>query len=123
MLVIGVDPHDKHQGKPLHQAPDNSAIISHLLDTVFGDTLQSDLERVQRINHTIQQITPQQRENLGLKPIDCLVISPSVDINAIAPDYYELPMAIRLLLRTLGVSQHSTSILSYLMFEAAYCQD
>lgn len=124
VLVIGVDPHDKQQGKPLHQAPDNSAIISHLLDTVFGDTLQSDLERVQRINHTINQITPEQRQKLGLKPIDCLVISPSVDINAIAPDYYyELPMAIRLLLRTLGVSQHSnTSILSYLMFEAAYCQ-
>lgn len=124
VLVIGVDPHDKQTQPALHQAPDNSAIISHLLDTVFGDTLLSDLERVERINHTVSQLSEAQQAKMNLKAVNCLVISPSVDINAIAPDYYyELPLAIRLLLRTMGVTKHSnTSILSYVMFEAAYCK-
>ncbi len=125
VLVIGVDPHDKQDVQPLNHYPDNSAIISHLLDTVFGDTLLSDLERVERINSTVKQLNQTQTTRLGLRQIEHLVISPSVDINAIAPKYYDgLPTPIRLLLRTLGVTKQSnTSMLSYLMFEAAYCRE
>ncbi|OHU88214.1 MULTISPECIES: patatin-like phospholipase family protein [Pseudoalteromonas] len=103
--------------------PGMSAIAGHLLDSVFSDTLQSDLERLQRVNRTIG-LLPSRDKHKELKVIDTLVVNPTVNFRDIAEQYYDdMPLAIKVLLRTIGVKRHSSSSLtSYLLFEKSYTQ-
>ncbi len=105
--------------------PTISTIAGHMLDSIFSDTLQSDLERMERINNTLSLIPEEAKATQeGLKPIESLVINPSHDFNAIATQYYdELPIGIRLLLRSAGVTNDpESSLLSYLLFDKHFCK-
>ncbi|RYV02180.1 patatin [Shewanella sp. OPT22] len=122
LLVINLDSHHKHKDKRLKHHPTTAAIAGHLLDTIFSDTLNSDLERLQRINNTINLIPESQRAEYPLRNIDTLVLKPSEDLGEIAAQYYShMPFAVRMLLRGFGVNQYSeSSVISYLLFEKAY---
>ena len=52
------------------------------------------------------------------------MINPSQNFNAIAAQFYDdMPMAIKLLLRMIGVKKRSqSSLTSYLLFEKRYTQ-
>ena len=126
IFVIGVD----QPKEPLHtrennpHPPSSATIAGHLLDSIFSDTMHSDLERMARINDTLKLISAQNRkENEGLQHIDSFVINPSHDFNAIAAQYYyDLPLSIRVLLRSAGIGNDSeSSIISYLLFEKNFC--
>ncbi|TMM44865.1 patatin-like phospholipase family protein [Colwellia ponticola] len=126
IFVIGVDqPKNPLKNKENNPQPPSSATVAgHLLDSIFSDTLNSDLERMARINYTLKLISAKNREeNEGLKHIDSFVINPSHDFNAIAAQYYyDLPLSIRILLRSVGIGNDSeSSILSYLLFEKNFC--
>lgn len=128
IFVVGVD----QPKEPIHarennpHPPTTATIAGHLLDSVFSDTLQSDIERMERVNHTLSLI-PEDLKNqtAGLKSINSLVINPSHDFNAIAVEYYDkLPLSIRLLLRSVGVTNDAeSSLVSYLLFEKNYCKE
>ena len=128
IFVIGVD-----QPKvPLHANENNphpptaATIAGHLLDSIFADTMNSDLERMTRINETLKLIPQNKKDNMeGLKNIDSFIINPSHDFNAIALNYYyDLPLPVRLLLRSAGISSESeSSIISYLLFEKNFCAE
>ncbi|MDP2559977.1 patatin-like phospholipase family protein [Psychrobium sp. 1_MG-2023] len=125
ILCIGLDsPHDQ-PAHSLLKHPSASSIAGHLLDSVFSDTLESDIERAQRINTTIESLPEDTREQLELRPVDIFLINPSVDINGLAHRYFDdIPLAIRLLLASMGVTKSSeSSLVSYLLFEQAYCQE
>lgn len=125
VLVIGVEEPNKIQSKKLNHYPSNSAIAGHLLDTIFADTLNSDLERLERINGTLALLNKKQRQQTNLKEVECMVIKPSTGFNQIAArHYHHLPAGIKTLLKTIGVNQHSeSSLLSYLLFEGSFCQE
>jgi NTE family protein len=127
LFIVGVD----QPKAPLHSKvnnphpPTTSTVAGHLLDTIFSDTLHSDIERLERINETIKLIPPELRkEKDGLKPISSFLLNPSHDFNAMAVEYFsDLPLSIRLLLRSVGISNDSeSSIVSYLLFEKNYCR-
>lgn len=123
LLVIGAEqpPHELKLGE-VRQTPSGADIAGHLLDTIFTDTLNSDIERLNRINETLA-LTPQsQQASLNMKQIELFRLANEHDINAIADEcFHELPITIRVLLRSIGVNQHShSSITSYLMFEQNY---
>jgi NTE family protein len=128
IFVVGVE----QPKEPIHarennpHPPTTATIAGHLLDSVFSDTLQSDIERMERVNHTLSLI-PEDLKNqtAGLKSINSLVINPSHDFNAIAVKYYDkLPLSIRLLLRSVGISNDAeSSLVSYLLFEKNYCKE
>ena len=127
ILVIGVeqpkDPLFANENNP--HPPSTATIAGHLLDSVFSDTLKSDIERMDRVNSTLSLIPKEARDKeQGLKHIDSLVLNPSADFNHIALNHYhELPLSIRLLLRSVGISNDSeSSLVSYLLFEKNYCQ-
>ncbi len=123
IFVIGVEePKDEHRKYAPHY-PGISHIAGHLLDSVFADTLQADLERVDRINRTLSLLKDRE-DHKELKHIDTFVINPSHNFNALSSEYYDdLPLAIRLLLRGIGVKRYSESSLpSYLLFEKRYTQ-
>lgn len=127
LFIIGVE----QPKEPLHarennpHPPTTATIAGHLLDGIFSDTLQSDLERLQRVNSTISMLNENQKtQHEGLKHIDTFVLNPSHDFNAMAVNYYHnLPYSIRLLLRSIGITNDSeSSIISYLLFDSAYCK-
>ncbi|MFY8297963.1 patatin-like phospholipase family protein [Pseudoalteromonas sp. SS15] len=111
--AIGYEPH----------FPGVSTVAGHLLDSVFADTLQSDLERLERVNRTIGLLPSNSKnKHKELKQVSTLVINPTQNFNEIATECYEhMPLAVRMLLRSIGIKKHSeSSLASYLMFEKAY---
>jgi NTE family protein len=106
--------------------PSLAQIAGHALNSIFLDSLEVDIERLQRINRTIRLISPEDRSrhDLQLREIDVLVISPSEEIDKIAARHTrELPRPIRFLLRGLGATRTGgATLISYLLFEPAYCR-
>ena len=128
VVVIGV-------GRQLQNSPERvkmssypslAQIAGHALNSIFLDSLEVDIERLQRINKTIGLIPRAERDKhkMVLREVDVLVISPSEEIDRIAANYaHELPRSIRYLLRGLGASRAGGATLtSYLLFEPAYCR-
>ena len=105
--------------------PPLGQIAGYLLDVIFSDSVYADLERLQRINTTIGRMSQQEFHEQPLKIIDTLVIVPSADIRDIARRHiYEFPHSMRLLLRAMGgLHKTGSQLLSYLLFEAGYCQE
>ncbi|PKG58475.1 patatin [Shewanella sp. Choline-02u-19] len=123
IMVINLESPHKVQPRELEHHPKTATIAGHLLDTIFSDTLNSDLERLERINSTLSLIPEESRKGLPLKQIETLVIKPSEDLSAIASRYFhDMPFAIKMMMKALGINEHSdSSIGSYLLFEQSYC--
>ncbi len=99
-------------------------IGGYLLDAIFMDTLNADLNRLNRINRTLALVPEERRGESGLKPIETLVIRPSRDLRHITREHAgEIPWAVRLLLRALGGWGRDWRMASYLLFEAPYCRE
>ncbi|QOL24704.1 patatin-like phospholipase family protein [Thalassotalea sp. LPB0316] len=125
ILIIGVDqPHQplfSLENNP--HPPTSSTIAGHMLDSVFADTLQSDLERLARVNESLALMQSHGIESPhGLKQVKTLLINPSQDFNAIAVEHFnELPISVRMLLRSVGITNDSeSSLISYLLFENTF---
>lgn len=122
LFIINLDSPHKHNHNELSHHPKAATIAGHLLDTIFSDTLNSDLERLTRINNTLSLLPSDSLRALGLRHIETLVFKPSEDLSEIASRFYDdLPFAIRTLLRLIGINKDSdSSIVSYLLFESGY---
>lgn len=122
LLVINLESPHKHFPMELEYHPKTATIAGHLLDTIFSDTLNSDLERLERINNTLSLIPESSRNKLALHPIKALVIKPSEDLSKIAARFYDdMPWAVKTLLGFIGIDRQSdSSIVSYLLFEKTY---
>lgn len=122
ILAISLDSPQRSRD-PLHNLT-SSDIASHLLNTIFSDTLNSDLERLGRINRTLALLPEREHRRLGLRQIETCVLRPSRDLDALAlPFLPELPGPVRRLLRVLGVKGDEPSTLaSFLTFAPGYCQ-
>ncbi|MDD0975586.1 patatin-like phospholipase family protein [Pseudomonas fontis] len=133
VLVVGVsgNPHSPSPGDPRErifsgQQPSLAQIGGHLLNSTFIDSLEDDLELLQRLNH-LSRLLPSdvQPRHLGLAPVEVLVVAPSQPLDEIAARHRrELPAALRLFLRGPGATKTSgAGVLSYLLFEAGYCSE
>jgi len=107
--------------------PTLAQIAGHAMNSIFLDSMEVDLERLQRINKTVSLIPPEvlQRNKVPLRHIDFMVISPSEELEKIAMRHVDtLPRAIRMLFRSVGATERGGStLLSYLLFERAYCRE
>lgn len=126
VLVIGnhlTEPNLERVSNP--KPPTLGEIAGHTLNSVFLDSLDADIERLQRINKTINLIGDSKREKHGvtLRQVEVQVISPSDDIGKMAAKHaHELPWSIKTLLRSIGAySKTDSSFMSYLLFEKGYC--
>ncbi|MDO8266276.1 MAG: patatin-like phospholipase family protein [Moraxellaceae bacterium] len=127
VMVIGVggQPSEAEREKSLSY-PSIAQIVSHILSSSFVDSLESDIERLTRINKTISLIPEEARHQSTLRPVDVMVITPSAQVlDTIAMRHADaLPKSIRMFVRGSGATQRSGSgVLSYLLFEAAYCKE
>jgi len=103
-----------------------SEIAGVLLNSVFLDSLDSDLERMERTNKTLALVPREKLTNgdIDVRPIPALLLRPSQDLGRLAADEYErFPSMLRYLLKGIGASgQAGEDLLSYLAFEPIYVQ-
>ncbi|MGE0313056.1 MAG: patatin-like phospholipase family protein [Lautropia sp.] len=102
--------------------PSLAQVGGHALASIFFDSLANDLERINRINHTLSLMPPEIRERSPLRALDTLVICPSRPLDRLAAAHLDrLPRSVRALLRVVGVTKDSGSgIASYLLFDRSY---
>jgi NTE family protein len=125
ILVIGTRD-EKPDPEPTTRAtyPSMGEIGGYLLDTIFMDTLNADIARLERINQTLSLVPEAQRSESSLSTIESLVIRPSKDLRHVTRAHVNsIPRAVRMLLRTMGGWGRDWRMASYLLFEAAYCQE
>jgi NTE family protein len=127
VLVIGVGSALPRERAALRSNawPSLAQIAGHMLNTIFIDTLDMDLERLQRVNRTVACMPEEARKQQDrLSVIQTFVVRPSRPIDEIAAAHAdELPRAMRLLLRRAGVfAPGGARVLSYLLFERGYCR-
>ncbi|SDT45463.1 NTE family protein [Pseudomonas asplenii] len=132
VLVVGVsgnsrglDAREAVERRYTGLQPSLAQISGHMLNSTFIDSLESDIELLQRLNQFGRMLPPHQPRSLGLAPVDVLVIAPSQPLDEIAARHrHELPPALRLFLRGPGATRTSgAGVLSYLLFEAGYCSE
>jgi NTE family protein len=93
-----------------------------MLDIVFMDNVDADVERAQRIDHTLSLVSGPRLSETSLREIDVMSLEPSEDIRDVARRHAAaMPWTIRMLLRRLGMWGRDWRLVSYLMFEPPYC--
>jgi NTE family protein len=126
VLVIGVGQGGAEPPKRsrIGDYPSLAQIAGHALNSNFLDSLEVDLERLQRINRTMSMMPEEARQKTNLRHVDVLVIEPSQSIEKIAERYAaNLPWTIRFLLRWVGAMRRSgANLVSYLLFEKGFCR-
>lgn len=107
--------------------PTLAQIAGHAMNSIFLDSLEADLERLQRINRTLSLLPADAMESgrTSLRHVDFMVISPSEELDKIALRHIdELPRTVRALFRSVGATQRGGStLLSYLLFGRRYCRE
>ena len=140
LFIIGVS-EKKHDQKPKNNVitpPTIPQVLGHMLSAVFLDSIDTDLETLQRLNALVEKLhtkKPDKTQKLNttrphksgkeVKIIDTLVISPSHSLTSIAQEYVnELPRLMRWFLKRTGPIKKggSDEALSYILFEQGYCQ-
>jgi NTE family protein len=117
-----------HYAKSLSEAeqpqiagyPPPAQILGQLMDAIFLDVIDEDTLRLERSNAFLRDLPT----NLwhGYRPVDIVVIRPSVDIGKLAGEYEpRLPRVFRYLTRNLGTRETSSAdFMSLFMFVPEY---
>jgi NTE family protein len=130
LLIIGV--RNPKQDMPPEddrdiRYPSFGQISGYIFDSLFMDSLDADIERMRRINHTISETREKRVEykDTALRQIDYLVITPSADVREIVARYVDnFPRSVRILLKGIGaLTREGRPLMSYLMFDAPFCKD
>jgi NTE family protein len=97
-----------------------SQIAGTLLNAVFLETIEADVERLEMVNALVDRVPPAERGKLRVIPT--LVLRPSRDLGQLAGDQYRrFPRFLRYLLSGIGAQAETGSdLLSYLAFEPVY---
>jgi NTE family protein len=100
--------------------PPPAQIIGVLFNSLFLDLLDQDALRLERINRLLE--TGARSTSEALRPVDLLILRPSIDLGGIAREYEpQLPKLFRFLTRRLGTrEERGRDVLSMLMFQGNF---
>ncbi len=104
--------------------PNMAEQFGFMLDTLFMEGLQSDLERLSRVNRLLPHLRPGPAPH-GMRHIETLLVTPQRDPSGIAIAHrMAMPATLRALLRILGASgPRGGRLMSFLMFESPYTSE
>ena len=102
--------------------PPIAQVAGVMLSAIFLDALEFDATNLERLNHLLEQVPPEERG--PLRPVDLFTTRPSQNLSRIAADYEgRLPQPFRFLQRGLGTREtRSPDSLSMLMFQPEYLE-
>jgi NTE family protein len=107
--------------------PSPAQVFGHLLNSVFADSMSSDLERLIRVNHTVSLLQGHQHlvEQTPLKRVEVFLINPSASLEDIARKHvHQFPPVLRFVLQGAGATRRrGLSLATYLLFEPGYCRE
>jgi NTE family protein len=100
--------------------PPPAQVAGVLYNAIFLDQLDSDALQMRQINRLIARLPATERD--GLRPIELLMLRPSIDLGRLANAYEpDLPRAFRFLTRGMGTREtRSNDMLSLVMFQSDY---
>ena len=102
--------------------PSTGKVLGILLHAVFLDSVDFDLERLNRINATLQHLTPEGADHVPLTQIHAVMVQPSEDLGHIASKFAKrIPLSLRHIFNALGRNDEIGELLSYLLFDSDYC--
>ena len=107
-----------------HHPPTLGTIAGHAMASVFHDTLQADVEQLERVNATVAELNAGVRDQLPFKQVQVLSLQPSESLDALAQAHvHELPADLYRVLDGLGALKGGGAALSsYLLFEPGFVQ-
>jgi len=125
VCVIGV--HRPSTAAPPEPAnamrPTAARLLGTLMDTLFMDYLDTDVERLEHINRVIEEAPQSRRAGAAHRQrvIPPLYLLPSEDVGQLALRFIDsAPATVRYLIRGLGSESESAALLSYLLFSGPY---
>jgi len=104
----------------LIEQPSLLQIVGHILNSAFVDTLENDLDFLEKVNQIAPYIPPKvKQKNASLPgPVELLEISPSRELNLLAMEHYEeLPKPMSRYIK----SESTGTMLSLILFEKGFC--
>lgn len=132
LFVVGVSG-NKSAAKPdkrMHpkHSPSMGQIVGHLLNSAFVDSLEGDLEHMERMNELIKLIPEENRKQYGLqlRAVENMVIAPSSPLDVIAGrNVRYLPDSLRFFMRAIGATAKGggATAASYLLFSTEFISE
>ena len=96
-------------------------VLGSMLNGLFLDNLDRDIETVNRMNEIAKMISLWNKRYSPWRPIETLHLRPSVNVGSLAQEHYDsMPALLRYLLNILGAKSHSGDLLSFLLFEQEF---
>lgn len=130
VFVVGVSDNrspvhwGKKRTKPPRHSPSMAQIAGQLFNAAFIDSLEGDLEHLDRVNLLLDSVDSKNLGDLApLRPVESAVIEPSQSLDRLAGRKVRfLPPALRWLFRSTGAttSGGGASAASYLLFEKPF---
>ncbi|MES2826025.1 MAG: patatin-like phospholipase family protein [Pseudomonadota bacterium] len=132
LFVVGVSGNKRvsktKKRLPVKHSPSMGQIVGHLFNSAFVDSLEGDIEHLERMNELIKLIPPETLVEAGLKlrPVENMIVSPSSPLDAIAGrNIRYLPKSLRFFLRAIGAtaSGGGATAASYLLFSTEFISE
>lgn len=125
ILVIGVRGRDEFSEKRSVLEPTVAKMAGAILNALFFDTIEVDLERVKHINELLsvtQKELTTERSQYSI--VDYMVFRPSRDVSRMAIERARsFPKLIKFLLSGLGPYEESAELASYILFVSDFTKD
>lgn len=132
VFVVGVsgNRNPEHWGKrrPVRHSPSMAQILGHLFNAAFVDSLEADIEHLERVNKLLNMVPEEKRAEAGLplRTVESLIISPSQELDKIAGRKVRyLPKTLRWFFSSAGATAKGggATAASYLLFAPQFCSE
>lgn len=101
-----------------------SHIFGNMLNALFLDNLDHDIEMVNRMNEIAMLLSMWKKRRSPWRPIKTLHLRPSQDLAPLAQSHFRaLPTLLRYLMSILGEKKQSGDLLSFVLFEHDYTKE